>query len=170
MSEPQKDKEKDKGQRRVYMLPSDLMDRLVRYQRDLGIASEAEAVRRLLDGALKSRDTHDDLIERFQERLKEIRDLADAAKEVLVGHPHVAALRFQSDKLEFDIKGGGTFAIDLDGKCSENDGDFGWSNYLTKTQAAKRAKTASFGAFGRSPAKGAAPPASKSDLDDDIPF
>lgn len=155
-------KEKDKGQRRVYMLPSDLMERLTKYQHELGISSEAEAVRRLLDSALKSRDNPDKIIDRFLERLKEVRDLSEVAKDVLVGHPHIANIRFGTDTIDVKIKDGDEFQISLDGRVfiESGNGRDEWQEYRTETQ--KRALP---------PPKRVAPAVGRSmDLDDDIPF
>lgn len=155
-------KEKDKGQRRVYMLPSDLMERLLEYQHELGIASEAEAVRRLLDSALKSRDTADKIIDRFLERLKESRDLSEIAKDVLVGHPHVENIRFGADAIDVKIKDGNEYRIARNGAVSIQTNFDQWDAYLTETQQKalppKERKPARIG-YGRSAA-----------LDDDIPF
>ncbi len=115
-TERDKDKERDKGQRRVYMFPAELVDRITKFQHDVGYASEVEAVRRLLDSALKSRDKPDDLIYRFLERRKETKDLAEIAKDTLVGHPLVASLKFGDDEIEFSFKQGGTYSITTAGK------------------------------------------------------
>ena len=47
--------EKKPARRRVYMLPSDMIERLHRVGREIGATSEADIVRRLLDEALKAK-------------------------------------------------------------------------------------------------------------------
>jgi len=81
-------------QRRVYALPTEMVDRIVAYQKERGLASEVEAVRRLLDDALKSRDNLERIINRYLSRLGQYKVHADAAREVLVGHPLVRSITF----------------------------------------------------------------------------
>ena len=57
MAEVDATERKDGTERRVYMLPANLLERLRAYQVSQGIGSEAEAARRLLDTALQMRDT-----------------------------------------------------------------------------------------------------------------
>jgi hypothetical protein len=93
-------------QRRVYVLPNDLVDRIVAYQNEIGFNSEVEAVRRLLDDALKARDTLQMLVDRFLKRLQSLKIPSEVAKEVLVGHPLISEIGFFSaDAVEFYVKG-----------------------------------------------------------------
>lgn len=114
---------KTETQRRVYLLPNDLVDRIVRYQTERGLKSEVEAVRRLIDEALKMRDDTEDIIERFLRSLHEHRELSEAAKEVLVGHPLVAEMQFHKHMLKFTIKGEGEFRSDYLGNIEFLDQD-----------------------------------------------
>jgi hypothetical protein len=107
---------KEKTQRRVYVLPAELVERIVAFQNEVGLTSEVEAARRLLDGALKSRDTHSTLIARFRSRLTETRIPAEIAKDVLVGHPLVDRISFRDDRIEFAMKDGIEVTIWTDGK------------------------------------------------------
>jgi hypothetical protein len=136
---------KEKTQRRVYVLPAELVERIVAFQNEVGLTSEVEAARRLLDGALKSRDTYSTLITRFRSRLTETRIPAEIAKDVLVGHPLVDRISFRDDRIEFVMKDSIEVTIWTDGKYHvEQDNqriDFG-------PKAAR----------------------SRSDMDDDIPF
>jgi hypothetical protein len=90
--------------RRVYALPAEMVERITRFQRDKGLPSEVEAVRRLLDEALKSRDDLDTIINRLLARLGQTRIAAEAAKEVLAGHPLVKSISFEGDKITFVLK------------------------------------------------------------------
>ena len=103
------------------MLPNELVERLNRYQAEIGLGSEVEAVRRLLDGALKSRDTYETLIERFKERLKIVNDIRDASKEVLIDHPLVVSLRFDEDRVSFSLTSSFTITINRKGKVDVED-------------------------------------------------
>jgi hypothetical protein len=136
---------KEKTQRRVYVLPAELVERIVAFQNEVGLTSEVEAARRLLDGALKSRDTYSTLIARFRSRLTETRIPAEIAKDVLVGHPLVDRISFRDDHIEFVMKDGIEVTIWTDGKYNvEQDG--------------QRID------FGPKPVR------SRTDMDDDIPF
>jgi len=121
---------KEKTQRRVYVLPAELVERIVAYQNELGLGSEVEAARRLLDGALKSRDTYSTLIARFRSRLSETKIPAEIAKDVLVGHPLVLRISFSDDRIEFAMKDGLNVTIWTDGRYvvkdeEDNQVDFG---------------------------------------------
>jgi len=121
---------KEKTQRRVYVLPAELVERIVAYQNELGLGSEVEAARRLLDGALMSRDTYSTLIARFRSRLSETKIPAEIAKDVLVGHPLVLRISFSDDRIEFAMKDGLNVTIWTDGRYvvkdeEDNQVDFG---------------------------------------------
>jgi hypothetical protein len=90
--------------RRVYALPQDLVDRIVEFQREKGYPSEVEAVRRLLDEALKYRDTTDKIVSRFMSRLRSMRITSEVAKDVLVAHPLISTLSFGQDHVSFAMK------------------------------------------------------------------
>jgi hypothetical protein len=121
---------KEKTQRRVYVLPAELVERILAFQMEVGLSSEVEAARRLLDDALKSRDTFRTLVTRFVSRLKETRIPAEIAKDVLVGHPLVQRINFKDGQIEFGMKDGNEVHIWADGKYDvydeqENRIDFG---------------------------------------------
>ena len=99
------DDEKPDGQRRVYVLPNELYERIVKFQEDKGYPSEVEAVRRLLDEALKSRDDIHMIVSRFLDRLKVNKIAHEVAKDVLVGHPLVKEISFDGEAIMFRVKG-----------------------------------------------------------------
>ena len=111
----------DKGQRRVYVLPNELVERISEFQKELGLSSEVEAVRRLLDGALKSRDTVERIVSRLAAQYKLVKSVRDAAKEVLIDHPLVTNIRFPENSLEFDLKDGHTVEFHYWGKATIKD-------------------------------------------------
>ena len=99
--------EKEKGQRRVYVLPAELLERVLAFQKETGLPSEVEAVRRLLDDALKSRDTYTTIAERFQAKLKEVRIMSDAVADVLARHPLISMISYMDDdKVQFKLRNG----------------------------------------------------------------
>jgi hypothetical protein len=81
-----------------------------------------EAVRRLLDNALKSRDTYKTVVDRFLSRLVQTRIPSEIAKDVLVGHPLVEDIKFRGHAIEFGIKEGLRISISKDGFYSVTDG------------------------------------------------
>lgn len=118
--------EKETTQRRVYVLPVELVNRIVAFQQEKGYPSEVEAARKLLDEALKSRDDEFRIIKRFQERLQSLRMPAEVAKDVLVGHPLITDISFGADHVDFSVKDRGKFRITSNGSVSEYD------EYLSK--------------------------------------
>ncbi len=104
-------KEKEIASRRVYVLPQELVDRIVAFQEEKGYNSEVEAVRKLLDEALLHRDTADSIITRFQSRLANLKMPAEVSKDVLVGHPLVKEISFLSNSVIFSVEGYGKYQI-----------------------------------------------------------
>lgn len=107
--------DKEKTQRRVYVLPTELVERIVAYQTEMGLQSEVEAARRLLDEALKSRDDGLAITRRFLEKMKETRLLAEIAKDVLIGHPLITNIGLKSGGIDFTLTSGETVTIFPDG-------------------------------------------------------
>lgn len=102
-------------QRRVYVLPNELVDRIVEFQQEKGYSSEVEAVRKLLDEALLHRDDSKKIIDRFKSRLRILRMPSEVAKDVLVGHPLVEEIGFEKDAITFSVKDSGRFRVGSDG-------------------------------------------------------
>lgn len=90
--------------RRVYDLPQELVDRIVEFQKDRGLPSEVEAVRRLLDQALKGRDTIESIVGRYLTALGPGVESGEAAGAVLSGHPLVRAIDFEVDGIAFKFQ------------------------------------------------------------------
>lgn len=104
-------KEKESSIRRVYVLPSELVARIVEFQEEKNYPSEVEAVRKLLDEALLHRDTAMTIIKRFKSRLENLRMPAEVAKDVLVGHPLVSNISFGRDEIIFELTDGNNYRI-----------------------------------------------------------
>lgn len=92
------------NKRRVYDLPLDLVGRVVEYQKSRGLTSEVEAVRKLLDLALKESDTMEGLIYRVAQHLRAGGDFGEASRDVLAGHPKVTKIVFEDDAVRFDYQ------------------------------------------------------------------
>lgn len=112
---------KDKTQRRVYVLPTELVDRIVAYQHQVGLSSEVEAARRLLDDALKQRDTFLTITTKFIEKRNETKSFRDAARDTLADHPLVTNIQFHEDGIRFALKNGMSVLIDSWGSATVYD-------------------------------------------------
>ncbi|MDX8438330.1 hypothetical protein [Mesorhizobium australafricanum] len=110
--------DKESTQRRVYVLPTELVERITKFQADMQLPSEVEAARRLLDEALKHRDDAEAITRRFIERLKETRMMSDIAKDVLVGHPLIDQLKISTGSISFGMTTGDTVTVFQDGTAS----------------------------------------------------
>ncbi|NEJ21044.1 hypothetical protein GR247_12800 [Rhizobium leguminosarum] len=111
-------REKEGFVRKVFMLPADLVERIAGYQRQAQLTSEVEAVRRLLEEALKYRDDWWSLTQRFREQLASVRSLSEAARETLVGHPLITNIAFNRDSLEFTLSSGETVTASATGEIA----------------------------------------------------
>lgn len=87
----------------VYQLPGGLHDRVVAFQERMGLPTEVEAVRRLLDQALQHKDTCRDIAKRFQAEILSGSTLRRAAQSVLAGHPLVQSIEFGEHDLKFTL-------------------------------------------------------------------
>lgn len=90
-----------KMERKVWLLPVELMDRVRAYQSNNGIASEVEVGRRLVGYALDMLDTPSDILGRLQADYAICKDLRAAAQNVLTMHPRVFSIRFGDRCIEF---------------------------------------------------------------------
>ncbi|RAK27086.1 hypothetical protein C7374_11180 [Falsochrobactrum ovis] len=109
-------KDKEATLRRVYVLPQELVDRIVQFQKEKGYPSEVEAVRKLLDEALLYRDSPDTIIKRFTSRLTTLKMPSEVSKDVLVGHPLVTKISFLSNAVQFKVSSGEEYRIYDTGK------------------------------------------------------
>lgn len=107
--------EKDSTQRRVYVLPAELVERVIQYQSDMKLPSEVEAVRRLLDDALQLREDWKSLARRFLTKVAKTGMLTDVAKELLVGHPIVRNIEFGNRAISFTTTAGEVVTITSEG-------------------------------------------------------
>lgn len=102
-------------ERRVYVLPNELLGRIRRYQSDNNISSEVEAVRKLLDESLQSKDTLDDIMAKISRADLTEGDLRVVAQKVLSGHVLVKYLVIDDGELRFGLRNGYAGGIDLEG-------------------------------------------------------
>lgn len=81
-------------ERKVLLLPVGMMARVRAYQAAQGIASEVEAVRRLLDRALAMLETPQIVLTRLRAEYEATKDLRAAARNVLATHCLVDTITF----------------------------------------------------------------------------
>ncbi|MFT8948600.1 MAG: hypothetical protein ABF876_19195, partial [Acetobacter aceti] len=86
--------DKDGMERKVYLLPKELVDRIKIYQKDAGLPSEVEAARRLLNEALQSRDNMVQILLQVRDSFKRLRNLRSVAKDVLIEHFNIKNIEF----------------------------------------------------------------------------
>lgn len=153
--------ERETNERRVYVLPAELVDRLKGYQTRNGITSEVEAVRRLLDTALQMRDTVTDILNKLSDRFNEEKELRMLARDVLAGHILVKEVRFDDKAVAFRVADGELGRIDHEGKIFTGSG-FEWEHW-DPVVPPHRARRVGGAAPSWDAPKGG-------DLDDEIPF
>ncbi|TPJ28032.1 hypothetical protein [Mesorhizobium sp. B2-7-2] len=113
-------------QRRVYVLPTELVERIVAFQNEMGMPSEVEAARRLLDDALKFRDDWRSIVDRILAKtgkggVNQVGRLHEAAKEIIVGHPLVTAVTFEKRSVSFRLLTGEDVHVFPDGTVLGDD-------------------------------------------------
>ncbi len=91
-------------ERKVWVLPAELSDRIKLYQASQGIASEVEAARRLLDTALQMRDGVEDILNKLRERFRIEKDFRVLARDVLATHPLVEEIQIREAYLQFKLR------------------------------------------------------------------
>lgn len=164
----EKREKSDRGEpseRRVYVLPSELVQRVREYQEGNGIPSEVEAVRRLLDNALQMRDSVKSLLTKLRQKSANERDIRVLSRDVLAAHPLVRSISIDDvEGLIFRLNNGESGRIDsgLNTYVDESSSghEFYWQLWPEPVKE---------GSFGRSSSAGAGAKKA-SHLDDDIPF
>jgi len=160
--------EKDTTERRVYVLPVEQLDRIRAFQAASGIASEVEAVRRLLDSALQMRDTVQDIVRKLKSRYAEERDLRVLARDVLTTHALVENVRFNEGSVEFSLKGDSRGLIKADGSTFTGHGPMEHEDDWDVFPPPPPRRPPSARQGGGAPPSWDAPKGG--DLDDEIPF
>ena len=157
---------KDATERRVYVLPSELLDRIRAYQSANGIGSEVEAARRLLDAALQMRDTIEIILNKLGADYKVEQDIRVLARNNLVTHPLVETISIGENVLEFKLRNGSRGSITTKGvmQIGDSDGEYmqNYPPYQPKQRVAVPV-AATTPSPSWEPSKGG-------DLDDEIPF
>ncbi|GMA76312.1 hypothetical protein GCM10025880_27290 [Methylorubrum aminovorans] len=87
----------------TYVLPKELIERIEQYKFAIGISSDDEAVRRIIDDFLKKRDEIVDVINRIINKYKLIKSMREAAGTVLANHPLVTTISFDKGGVVFDF-------------------------------------------------------------------
>ncbi len=158
--------DKEGMERKVYLLPAELVERMRTYQTSQGIASEVEAARRLLDSALQMRDTVDGILAKLKANFASERDLRALNKEVLAAHPLITKIVLDDTSVTFTMRTGDIGRINSAGQIfSGNDES---DDYLKEIVDPPRRR-----AVAGSSQPIAAPswePNRGGDLDEEIPF
>ena len=110
--------EKVGAQRKVFMLETELVDRVLAYQEKNGLQSEVEAVRQLLNDALRLQDEWWSICDQVVERMKRPESLINAAKDIVLGHPKVSNVAFELDRITFKTITGEHVEILLSGEVA----------------------------------------------------
>lgn len=125
--------EKEETVSKVFVLPTELVERINEYRQEQGLDSEVEAVRRLLDGALMHRDTTNSLLIKLLARFKTEKDLRILARDILATHPKVETIAYQPGMVSFEVKDDFRGIIDQFGKVFISGPDNRWVQlYLDK--------------------------------------
>jgi hypothetical protein len=148
--------DKEEMERRIYVLPKEMLTRLRAYQAAQGITSEVEAVRRLLDSALQMRDTEVDILLKLKSRFMHERDLRVLTREVLASHALVTQIILEDTSVTFRIRSGIFGKIDTRGRIFSGD-DVEYMQEIKDTTKHVTAVQPSW-------------EPTKESLDDDIPF
>lgn len=120
--------EKEATERRVYVLPVELVERVRQYQKDNAIASEVEAVRRLLDTALQMRDTVNTILKKMLAKFEAEKDLRIISRDILATHPLVEHIKNSNDSVEFVLKDSWRGKFTSNGKALTSLGNSRWSD------------------------------------------
>jgi hypothetical protein len=96
-----------KPSRKVWLLDAELNQRLQAFQAAHKITSEVEAARRLLEFALQSHDTAEDILRRIKGRHDTGVNIRAIAADVLATHPRVTSIQFiGTGALTFELGAG----------------------------------------------------------------
>jgi hypothetical protein len=114
--------DKDLTERRVHVLPKELLERLRAHQQRKGISSEVEAVRRLLDRALQMEDTVGDILNKLKAKFVGEKDLRVLARDVLATHVLVRRMYYEDNVISFDLADGSGGQINGEGKILSMEG------------------------------------------------
>jgi hypothetical protein len=150
--------DKEGVERKVWLLPTELSERIKAFQSSQGITSEVEAARRLLDAALQLRDTVPDILRKLTDRYAEEKDLRVLARDVMVGHTLVTSVNFDDDGVWFQFKDDSMGKINREGKTFLGDTEGHEVNWRPYPRPAPPVRSG-----GPSWGKGG-------DMDDEIPF
>ncbi len=105
------------SERRVYVLPDDLLARVREAKVSWGLTNETEAVRRLLDAGLNMMDGRGDIAARAAAARKAGLSFREIWRSLLSSHRKVTSVRLDEAKneLRFTVVGGGTVVLLGDG-------------------------------------------------------
>ncbi len=155
--------DKDGTERRVYVLPKELLERLRAYAARKAITAEVEAVRRLLDKALQMEDSAIDILNKLKARFADEKDLRVLARDVLAAHVLVKKINYEENAVSFELADGSEGLIDNEGKTFVGNGPDRWDEHPPLRLSTKVVKAGGGGPNWDAPKKGG-------DVEDEIPF
>ena len=156
--------EKDGVERKVWLLPTELSERIKAYQMSQGITSEVEAARRLLDSALQMRDTVPDILRKLLDRYEYEKDLRILARDVLWNHALVKGVTFDDNSVSFEFRDESFGRLDKKGVAATGVRDNYEITWRTFPPPEYRPRARAAAPTWEAPKNGG------SDLDDEIPF
>jgi hypothetical protein len=159
--------EKESGERRVYVLPAEQLERIRAYQTANGISAEVEAVRRLLDLALQMRDSVQDLLKKLKSRFADEKDIRVLARDILAAHALIRSVQFEDDAVTFAFANGDRGRLERSGRTLFHDGDREEDDWNEYPPPPRRPPAAARVPVGGAPSWDAP---RGGDLDDEIPF
>ena len=160
--------DKDGVERKVWLLPTELSERIKAYQASQGITSEVEAARRLLDSALQLRDTVPDILGKMKHRYAEEKDIRVLARDVLINHTLVTSVNFDDDGVWFQFSDDTMGRFNKRGQAFVGFRNEGYNGDISWTSYPPPAPPQPVRGSGRDSPSWDAPKGG--DLDDEIPF
>lgn len=109
------------AERRIHVLPKELLERVRRYQQENNIASEVEAVRRLLNEALQNRDNVEDILNQLFSAFENEKDLRILARDILSTHVKIKQVQWGDDFIKFEHANGKAGVITKKGELFHSD-------------------------------------------------
>lgn len=96
----------ERNERRIHVLPKELLERIRSYQEKNHIPSEVEAVRRLLNEALQNHDSVEDILNRLDIAFAREKDLRILARDILSTHILIKNIVIGDNYIEFSLRDG----------------------------------------------------------------
>lgn len=113
-----------------FVLPQELITAIEKYKRAIGVASDDEVVRRILNEFMRRRDEMSDIVVSLLDKYKSLRSMRDAAGLVLANHPLVKAMTFNEGGVYFKLEEGLSVEATATGRIYVKKQDGSYYKYL----------------------------------------